>query len=412
MKYKKLVLIMLFILLTVTGCFVKAPGKLPENNNSIPVPVEPEPAPEPPVDPIKEQIAEMSIQEKLGQMVVVGLDGYVIDENTSTLIEKYKVGGFILFKQNVQSPEQLLNLINSLKGANTKNRIPLFVSVDEEGGRVSRMPSELLRLPTNKAIGLKNNEVFSFGIGEVLAKELSSFGFNMNFAPVLDINSNPKNPVIGDRSFGNNPELVSTLGLQTMKGMQAGSVIPVVKHFPGHGDTSVDSHVGLPVVKHDMDSLMSFELIPFKAAINNKADGVMVAHLLMEKIDPEIPASLSPIIITELLREQLGYEGVVITDDMTMGSIMKNYEIGDAAVKSVTAGTDIILVCHGFENKLAVMEAMLQAVENKTITEERLNESVYRILKLKEKYKLQDMEIPEVNVDEINSRIDNLLNKK
>lgn len=362
------------------------------------------------IDPLKEQVKNMTLEEKIGQMVIIGLDGYTMDDNTKKMIEDNRVGGFILFGDNVKSSDQLLDLVNSLKRTNSKNKLPLFISVDQEGGRVSRMPGEFKNLPSNQTIGKVNNEDFSYEIGSILGEEIKALGFNMNYAPVLDINSNPKNPIIGDRSFGTNAELVSKLGVQTMKGIQKSGVIPVVKHFPGHGDTSVDSHIGLPSVDNDMSRLKSFELIPFNNAIKNGADAVMVAHILLNKIDSENPASLSKTIITDILRNELNFQGLVITDDMTMGAILKNYTISDAAIKSVNAGTDILLVCHGHDNEVAVIDALKKAVEDSTISEERIDESVYRILKLKDKYKLTDNTINSIDVETINNKINNILN--
>lgn len=365
--------------------------------------------PEKEIDPIEEQVKNMTLEEKIGQMVIIGLDGYIMDDNTRKMIEDDRVGGFILFGENVKISDQLLALVNSLKSTNSKNKLPLFISVDQEGGRVNRMPGEFKNFPANQTIGKVNNGDFSYEVGSILGEEIKAFGFNMDFAPVLDINSNPKNLVIGDRSFGTNAEVVSKLGIQTMKGIQTSGVIPVVKHFPGHGDTSVDSHIGLPSVDNDMSRLKSFELVPFNDAIKNGADAVMVAHILMNKIDSQNPASLSKTIITDLLRDQLNFKGVVITDDMTMGAIVKNYTISDAAIKSVNAGSDIVLVCHGHDNEVAVIDALKKAVEDGTIPEERINESIYRILKLKDKYKLTDSTLNSIDVGKINDKINNTL---
>ncbi|MGB7606756.1 MAG: beta-N-acetylhexosaminidase [Lutisporaceae bacterium] len=400
---KRFILFMIIIVVfnLFTGCTKGKTDELP--GKIIPLPTVPE------KDPIEEQIKLMSLDEKLGQMVLVGLNGYVVDNDARQMIESYHVGGFILYGSNVESQEQLLALTNSLKSINAASKLPLLISVDEEGGRISRMPKELKNIPTNKEIGKLNNQEFSYKIGELLAEEIKAFGFNMNFAPVLDINSNPKNPVIGDRAFGSDEKVVSDLGVQTMKGIEASGVIPVVKHFPGHGDTSVDSHVGLPSVDNDLERLKSFELIPFVNAIENGADVVMAAHILMLKIDGENPATMSKTIITDILREQMNFDGVVITDDMTMGAIVENYEIGAASVKSVEAGSDIILVAHGHDNALAVLKKMKEAVEQGLVSEERINQSVYRILKLKQKYNLKDEEIQPVNIDKLNSRIVNVL---
>ncbi|HBI27489.1 MAG TPA: beta-N-acetylhexosaminidase, partial [Peptococcaceae bacterium] len=298
------------------------------------------------VDPIKEQLDSLTLKEKIGQMVIVGIEGEQISDSERQMIKENHVGGIILFKRNIQNANQMLSLINELKKTNSPNKIPLFLSIDEEGGIVTRMPDEINKLPASAKVGEKNDSDLAFQIGEVLGQELNSFGLNMNFAPVLDINSNPNNPVIGERAFGTTPEIVSKLGIQTIKGIQSQNVISVVKHFPGHGDTSVDSHVGLPSVNRDLDRLSNFELKPFASAIQNGADAVMIAHILLPKIDANHPASLSQTVITDILRNDLQFDGVVLTDDMTMGAIVNNYDLGEAAVESINAGSDIVLVCH------------------------------------------------------------------
>ena len=415
LKKSSIFLVLIILIQIMSGCNIIRKNNNQNSNNMTqeePVKDESEVVPETkPIDPIIEQINQMSLDEKIGQMLIVGIEGYDIDDNTKSLIDNYKVGGTILFSNNIQDTNQLLKLLNSLKNENTKNKIPLFLSVDEEGGRVTRMPKEFEKFPTNKAIGKINDENFSNKIGSTIASEIGSVGFNMDFAPVLDINSNPNNPVIGDRSFGADANLVSSLGVQTMKGIQSENIIPVVKHFPGHGDTSVDSHIGLPSVNNDFERLWNFELIPFKEAIKNNADAIMIAHILLPKIDKENPASMSKTIITDILRTDLSFKGVVITDDMTMGAIEKNYNIGEAAVKSVKAGSDIVLVCHEYDNEVAVINALKDGISKGEITEERINESVYRILTLKQKYRLKDQIINSVDVNSINSKIRTLLNK-
>ncbi|QBD85513.1 beta-N-acetylhexosaminidase [Clostridium tetani] len=351
------------------------------------------------------KLNSMTLDEKIGQLFIVGFDGYEANKNIESLIKKNHVGGVILFSHNIENAHQLMKLTNSLKSINLHNKTPLFISVDEEGGRVSRMPKELEKLPSNKIIGEINNSNLSYNIGKIISKELTCLGFNMNFAPILDINSNPQNPVIGDRSFGNNIDLVTRLGVKTMEGLREGNIIPVVKHFPGHGDTSVDSHVGLPLINHDMKRLKEFELIPFKEAINNNADVVMISHILLPKIDSSYPATMSKTIIKDVLRNDLKFNGVVITDDMTMSAITKNFDISNAAIKSINAGSDIILICHGYDNEMSTINSIKEAVRNNIITEDKINESVYRILKLKEKYKISNDTVDNIDVDKINSEI-------
>jgi len=359
---------------------------------------------------IEEHIKAMTIEEKIGQMVIVGLDGYTLKDETRRMLEEYYVGGFVLFGENVQDSAQLLSLVNSLKEANTQDT-PLFFSIDEEGGRVSRLPEEFCPMPVNGEVAEVNDGEFSFQIGNLLAERVKALGFNMNFAPVLDIDSNPDNPVIGDRSFGSTTQIVTRLGLKTMQGIQDRRVIPVVKHFPGHGDTAVDSHIGLPVLEHDMVRLQNMELTPFQAAIQEGADAVMLAHILLEKIDSDNPATMSRTIVTDLLREQMGFSGVVITDDLTMGAILENYDVGQAAVQAVNAGVDIILVCHGHQHRVAVLEALRRAVHDGTISMARLDESVARIIALKQEYGLTDQALPAPDIQSINSKTARILNQ-
>lgn len=361
--------------------------------------------PEPAADPIKLKIAGMSLDEKIGQLLFFGFDGSVLDAKATEVIERYRPGGLIVMGDNVKSASQLLALVNSLKAVSSKNGIPAFISVDEEGGRVNRMPPELKNLPSAQIIGKTGSADTANSVGGVIAEELKAFGFNMDFAPVLDIWSNPKNTVIGDRALGTDADTVGRLGIQVMKGISSSDVIPVVKHFPGHGDTTADSHKELPVSDSSLERLQSFELKPFEEAIGSGADAVMVAHILLPQVDDKYPASLSKIFITDILRKQMGFGGVVITDDMTMGAISKNYGLAEAAVISFQAGSDLILVVRGYDNEVSVAEALKNAVQSGKVSQARLDESVYRILKLKEKYKVENVPVDAVDVQGLNSKI-------
>lgn len=363
---------------------------------------------EPPKDEILETISNMSLDEKIGQLVISGFYGPTLDESILKLVKEDKISGVILFNRNVKDSSQLLSLNNSLKESNKNNKLPLFISVDEEGGSVTRMPSDIKRLPTNKYIGSLNNKDLSYKVGEILGEQLSYFGFNMNFAPVLDINSNPNNPVIGNRSFGNNKDIVASLSTSTMKGIQSKNIISVVKHFPGHGDTSVDSHVNLPVVNYDINRLNSFEFVPFKTAIQNGANAVMVGHILLPKIDNKYPSSMSYEIVTNILRKDLGFDGLVVSDDMTMGAITENYSIEEASVKSINAGVDLLLVCQKYENTENVLKALKEAVLNGTISKERLDNALYNIISTKKKYLLNKEPKNDITIDTINQKITNL----
>lgn len=333
----------------------------------------------------EKMLNSMSLDEKIGQLVIAGLEGTSLQTADKRLVTDYHVGGLIFYADNLTTQTQTVQFVRQVKSANSVNKLPLFISVDQEGGRVARLPG-VSAIPTNKAIGDRDDSAFAYSIGETLGQQLKSMDFNLNYAPVLDINSNPNNPVIGDRSYGNNSRIVSRMGIPTMKGIQSENIIPVIKHFPGHGDTSVDSHIDLPVVNKNLAQLEALELIPFENAINQGADVVMAAHILLPKIDPAYPSSMSEYVIDGLLREQLDFDGVIMTDDMTMGAIVNHYGIGEAAVRSIQAGSDIILVAHGAENAVSTIQAIRAAVQNGQISEQRINESVLRILHLKDQY--------------------------
>ena len=361
------------------------------------------------LDKIKEKIDSMTLEQKIGQLFIVGFEGDIINDEIIDLVKNQEVGGLIYFSRNVVDSNQIITLNNEIK--DIKKDIPLFISVDEEGGVVSRVPDEFLKLPSSGYIGKFDDENLSYNIGSIISKELKSLGFNMDFAPVLDIDSNPNNTVIGERAFGNNADIVSKLGIKTMEGLRDGGIIPVVKHFPGHGDTDIDSHYGLPIVTKTLEELNNLEFIPFKNAIENGADVVMVSSIILSSIDSEYPATMSKKVTTDILRNKLNFDGVIATDDMTMGAIMDNYNLTDAVIMAINAGNDLILVCHGYDDIIKSISAVKDAVSSNIISEERIDESVYRILKLKEKYRVNDDIISnEIDIEGINLEIKSLLN--
>ncbi|WP_318614101.1 beta-N-acetylhexosaminidase [Sporosarcina sp. YIM B06819] len=399
-------------LMVLSGCFQSIlQGNSKDESDTAPAmttPLKIEPViVEPPkivISPIDEMIDEMTLAEKIGQLLVIGVDGTSFSDEMDNLIRNYHVGGVIMMGRNVSTMQVMLQLMNDMKKANEPNKIPLFMSVDEEGGRVSRLPAGIAKLPASAKIGKQNDETLSYSAGIYLAEVLHEFGYNMNFAPVLDINSNPKNPVIGDRSLGADPELVARLGVATMHGMMDNGIISVVKHFPGHGDSVVDSHKALPKVETTLERLRNVELVPFQRAIDEGADAVMVAHILYPALDRDYPSSMSKAIITGLLRDDMQFDGVVITDDLTMGAIMNDYTIPEAAVQSFIAGSDLLLIVNGYDNQINTVKALMTAIEAGDITEQRLNESVKRILTLKEKYDVSNDTEEQVDVDKINEK--------
>lgn len=378
-------------------------GEIPKDKEESPIVVE--------NDPVKDKMRGMTLEEKIGQLLIVGFDGISIDDNIKELIESYKVGGFILFSRNIVDKNQTLKLLNDLKASNSKNNIPLFLSIDEEGGIVSRLSKIYNKLPEAVKLGQKNNKDLSFQYGELLGLRLKSLGFNLDFAPVLDINSNPKNPVIGSRAFGSNADVVINNGIEVMKGINSTNVISAVKHFPGHGDTSVDSHIQLPLVEKSLEELENLELLPFKKAIEEDVDMIMVAHILFSALDLDYPSTMSYKIMTELLREKLGFNGVVISDDMTMGAIINNYTLEEGVIRFLESGGDIALICHGKENPILVINKIKESIDNGIITLEELDEKVYRVLKLKDRYSLNDDIIEDVDIEEVNE-LTKVLNSK
>ncbi|WP_449354706.1 beta-N-acetylhexosaminidase [Virgibacillus natechei] len=353
----------------------------------------------------------MNLDEKIGQMIFSGVDGTKMTTEIKNTIQKYHVGGIILYGNNINSQTQTVNFLNGMKAANADNPYPLLLGVDEEGGRVTRMPDGVKSLPSSRSIGELNDKDVSFKVGTILGEQMKALGFNMDFAPVLDVNSNPDNPVIGDRSFGDNLDIVTRLGIQTMKGIQSEGIISVIKHFPGHGDTSKDSHLQLPKVDKSYKELSKLELIPFKRAISEGADVSMVAHILLPKIDANDPASMSKEVITGTLREDFNFDGVVMTDDLTMEAITDHYHVAQAAVQAVKAGADSLLVGHNPDLIATVFDKLKAAVENGEISEERINESVKRITHLKEKYQLSDEKTPSLNVRSINGEVETIREK-
>ena len=376
----------------------------------------PTPEPTPTPDPIAEAVAAMSTEQKVSQLLVAGIEGTQLGQDAVQAVQDYQVGGVILFGRNVESAGQLAELTNGLKDLNG-DYTPLFLCVDQEGGRVDRMPPEVERTPSAWSVGQTlDTEGVGAAYGALLAEECAAFGFNMDFAPSLDIWSNPDNTVIGDRAFGNDWEWTAFFGMSAVESMEEqGGVIPVVKHFPGHGDTSVDSHVALPVVDKSLEELWQSELVPFNMTLNQEdyfgaqagpsAPAVMVAHILLSQVDPDYPSSLSQKVVTGLLREEMGFDGVVCTDDLTMGAVSNTYGMGEAAVLAVEAGCDLLLVCHGADNLTAARDALLEAADSGRLSPERLDESVKRILSLKVEYGLTNEPVDTPDVDALNARI-------
>lgn len=332
------------------------------------------------------KINEMTIKEKIGQLVFAGFSGYVYDDHIKKLIEEYKLGNIILFTRNIDNIKQLHYLNDKLYQEIIKNTgvIP-FISIDQEGGMVTRIMKEATFCPGNMSLGATGPQN-SYLIGQVSGKELRSLGINMNLAPSLDVNNNPLNPVIGVRSYSDNPQVVSDYGLNYIRGLQEQGIIATAKHFPGHGDTATDSHYSLPIVPHNKQRLNEIELVPFKNAIREKVDAIMSAHVFFTAYEEDnLPATLSKKVLTDLLRKELGFEGLIVSDCMEMKAIDDNYTTSKGALMGLLAGLDMVFVSATLSKQIETLQLIEEAVNDGRFPIELLDEKVARVLKYKEK---------------------------
>ncbi|RJE87001.1 beta-N-acetylhexosaminidase [Paenibacillus sp. 1011MAR3C5] len=333
--------------------------------------------------PQPESNTRLSLEEKIARMCVIGVPGPYIDEETSKRFGAHPIGGLGIFPHNIQSEAQLQEWIASATQltASTPNRQPLYLSIDEEGGSLSNLKDFYPYMPSNRAVGLADSEGIAHEQGKLIGSQLHEVGIPMNWAPVLDVNTNVDNPVVGIRSFGEVPSTVARLGAAYIAGMHEAGVACTAKHFPGHGQVRGDSHIDLQTCELDRDQLLAGPLLPFQKAIEAGVDSVMLAHIVFPAI-PEsqgLPASLSYYFATELLRNKLGFQGVICTDDIEMGAIKNNYEPAEIGVMAVLAGNDLILMCHTPQFQEEVMAGIVKAVRAGVIPEDRIDESMTRI---------------------------------
>ncbi len=331
---------------------------------------------------------ELTLRRKIGQMIMMGFLAKEATPELKQFLSDYQIGNIILFTRNVESKTQLHKLCSDLQEEITRNTgYPAFISVDQEGGMVARLPPDAVSIPAAMAIAATGNPHNAYEAGKITGEELSALGINMNLAPDMDINSNPDNPVIGVRSFGDTKETVTEFGLELINGLRDGGVLPVVKHFPGHGDTAVDSHLGLPVVEKTLSQLKENELVPFQAAIQNGVPGIMSSHILFPNIEAEkLPGTMSHTILTDVLRRQLGFDGLILTDCLEMDAVKKYYGTAQGALAAALAGADLLCVSHTADLVREVVELLEQAVESGELPEQIIDESVERILRYKARY--------------------------
>jgi beta-N-acetylhexosaminidase len=331
---------------------------------------------------------------ELGQMIMTGISGTQLTTEESKFIQSENIGGVLLFARNYETPAQLAELVNSIQ--TLRDEYPLLIAVDQEGGRVQRFKEGFTLIPPMFQIGQLDSPKICFHITRIMAQELNACGVNLNLAPVCDVWNNPQNKVIGDRSFSHETDQVSLYVSSVIRGLQTNGVLGCAKHFPGHGQTLKDSHIELPIVKKSLDEMRDVEFKPFIKAIKSRVEFVMMAHLQVDAIDPDLPTSLSPKAY-QLLREELRYSKVTITDDMQMGAIEKNFGIEEAAVLAVQAGADIVEY-KDMEYAARALEALKMAKKTKKIKNEHFNQSLARINKTKKDHlaEYRPVYIPEI----------------
>lgn len=324
-------------------------------------------------------VASMSQTEKLGQMVMIGIQGTKVDDDSLYMLNQYHMGGVILFDRNMENPEQVKQLTSDLQ-AQSNEKVPLFIGIDEEGGDVVRMAEKLTPPPSQKEIGATGDIEQAKTWAIKTAKSLKDMGINVNFAPVADVGSNDK------RSYSTDANTVIDFVRAATKGYQQENIIYSLKHFPGIGKGRVDSHVDSSSIDVTKEILMAEDILPFKTIIDENEPNdyfILVSHLKYPALDEEYPASLSSKIMTDLLRNELGYKGIIITDDMEMGAVANHNDFRSIGVNAVKAGADIVLVCHEYEYQQEVYLGLLDAVNSGEISQERIDESVKRIIKVK-----------------------------
>ncbi|KAF8865716.1 putative beta-N-acetylglucosaminidase [Acephala macrosclerotiorum] len=353
--------------------------------------------------------ADEELRAKVGQLFIVGFHGHVPSEDIETLIKVHKVGAVILFLRNVSTASQLLSLTNSLQATarDSGHKQGLFIAIDQENGLVTRIKAPVAaQMPGPMALGAAGDTEDAYKVATATAEILKSFGINMNYAPVADVNSEPKNPVIGVRSPSDDPETVARFVSAQVKGLSEGGVVPCVKHFPGHGDTAIDSHYGLPVITKSRVELDACELVPFRRAVVENVDAVMTAHIALPGISPSrknVPASLNPDAI-KILRDEMKYDGMIVSDCLEMDGVRATFGTEKSAVMALKAGTDCVMICHTMSAQVGAIEKVIQAVRDGELSQKAIEASVKRVEALKSKYMANTKPIPTPSLDQADSR--------
>jgi beta-N-acetylhexosaminidase len=327
----------------------------------------------------------LSTRRRIGQLLIGSFPAHDLSVELRALAREFDLGGVILFSRNIESPEQVSEVAAEAEALGTEQ--PLWVSVDQEGGRVARLKAPFTVWPPMMTLGRSGDERLVERFARALAAELKAVGISLDYTPVLDIHTNPKNPVIGDRALAERADDVARLGSVIIQTLQANGIAACGKHFPGHGDTSTDSHYELPLIEHPPDRIDRVELVPFRAAIEAKVASIMTAHILIPAYDPERPATLSPRIVDRMLKQDLAYDGLVLSDDLEMKAISGRYGMAEATVAAIGAGCDAVLMCGTDQDRQArAIEAVIRAVEEEALPLKRVEDALARHRRVKERF--------------------------
>lgn len=355
-----------------------------------------------------ERMSLRELRRRIGRLAIVGFEGHSVSPELREISREFDLGGVIYFARNVAEPRQVKELSREVgalarpSGASSSNDWPFWISVDQEGGRVARLKRPFTEWPPMNTLGRSGDTALTRKFAAALADELRAVGINLDYTPVLDIHTNPKNPVIGDRAFSDRADLVAEHGTAMIETLQAAGVAACGKHFPGHGDTSTDSHLELPLVEHPPDRLDAVEMVPFRAAVSANAAFVMTAHVLVPSLDAERPATLSAVVVDGWLKQKLGYQGIVLSDDLGMKAISATLGLGEAMVQALLAGCDAALLCNEpAEAQVGALEAVIHAVESGRIPVKRIDDALLRQERVKIQFFGKDVKRREVPLSRV-----------
>src|SRR3989449_2608353 len=389
------VVVLCCLLVVFSGCASLFSGVTSSASQSTPViTLKPSPTPSPTPTPLtNSQLAQrivqaMNLDQKLGQMVIVEFYGATLNSDLIQMIQGNRVSGVLIENKNgnAQTRDQLIALNKAMQG---QAHIPLFITTDFEGGVVNELRRITDERASEASIGATGNPQVAYNAGQSAAADLTALGLNVNFMPIVDVLTNPNNPGLPMRTFGSDPTLVTNMGRAYLKGLTAGGIIGCLKHFPGLGSASIDPHKSLPYMDRSLATVNDVDLVPYRTLINEGiVPMVMVTHILNPQLDPNLPTSLSPNVVTGLLRKQLNFKGVIISDTLWMGGISNTYNLAQAAVLAVKAGTDLLLGPRGLLDTAEMINGLKQAVTNGQISQDVINSSVARILEMKLHYKI------------------------